>query len=307
MDELIIDQEGAFLDDLDNLIQTMYVDLRSVAQRLPNRTLIKAGEQRYSIESTGQLRISKPSRFRTEGESLISDLGEVRFSRESTDTYVDREPPVGFPRLPRLSDIDWDELISQLPPDVRPDQWEVKLGKEEFTETTTDTVTYGRNGWIYCVSMAPTDKGEEERWRASLPKEYDYDSYIYRPRSFARALATMLTEQVGAFGKRQTFEQTLDGAPSTTYSFSSQLVLHGPVIYVDDPYEWVASVPSNAVLVFGHNFVKHVRYRDQREYRFVLYTEQEPTHEIVDLRVSGDLLRAMSEIPSNATRQGGSC
>ena len=54
---------------------------------------------------------------------------------------------------------------------------------------STDEARYGRNGWLYCASIAPETSAERSAWREALPPGYDAVSPIRRPRAFARAAA----------------------------------------------------------------------------------------------------------------------
>ena len=299
MSALFLQNEGFALDDLDNLIYTIYVDLRDEAERSPIGTLVKACERQYAIEHSRQVRISKPSRFRKWGEDLIRDPGEARFSHEFTESQPERQLPTFLPKLPRIPDTDLDALLKQLPPDMRPHFSEAN----NITEKLTETLTFGRNGWIFCVSMAQTKTADYAGWRDSLPEEYDHQSFIYRPRTFARALGMMLAEQIGAQGREEELKQSYDEIPSPAQRFKTQLVFHGPVIYVDDPHRWVTNVSSRTELLYGFNFVKHTKYREQREYRFVMLAEEEPVEEVVDLHASYALLGAMNEKLPNTIGQ----
>ena len=73
----------------------------------------------------------------------------------------------------------------------------------------------------------------------------------------------------------------------------SQLVLHGPVVYVEDPYAAICNAHDNWDFIVRSAFVKGIQYRDQREYRFIVLTEDKLTPQIVDLDVSLALLGAM--------------
>ena len=89
----------------------MYVDFRDPSDRQPITTLIKGCRDEHAIETSVQILISKPGRFRNFGENLIRDPGEayafhIEVTHEAVDyptdaTSVDKPPPVliGFPAL----------------------------------------------------------------------------------------------------------------------------------------------------------------------------------------------------------------
>ena len=95
----------------------------------------------------------------------------------------------------------------------------------------------------------------------------------------------------------------------------SQSVFHGPVAYVDDPYAYVASAANPLETMLRSAFFKHTRFRHQREYRFVVWCENEPDDLIVYLAVSQgmrDSLTIADEQPprsqlDNGDPQGAEC
>ena len=66
-------------------------------------------------------------------------------------------------------------------------------------------------------------------------------------------------------------------------------MFHGPVAYVDEPYAYVASAADPFEVMLRSAFFKHTRFRDQREYRFVVWCNNEPDDPIVYLAVTQDL------------------
>ena len=92
-------------------------------------------------------------------------------------------------------------------------------------------------------------------------------------------------------------EHRFDGADRISTRHKSQFVFHGPVIYVGDPYGTIANAPSESEAMLRSVFVKRMEYRDQREYRFVIWAEEEPSGEFVHLQASMALLGAMQQAP----------
>ena len=119
-----------------------------------------------------------------------------------------------------------------------------------------------------------------------MDEDYDHISHIYRPREFARALGSMVVDQLGPQGQEDEFTHSFHGQEARKTRHRTQLIIRGPVLYVEDPYAvFVAddnNMPSGEImqsfapLIFHTVFVKGIEHRDQREYRFVIWTEEEP-------------------------------
>ena len=164
-------------------------------------------------------------------------------------------------------------------------------------QSETDTITSGKHCWIFCTAIEPTSSGEEEALLASVSRECDHLSYIRHRRSFALELGRMVSAQRGPQGGTVTLDSK-HGDHHVTSLPRSQTVFHGPVIYVSDPYELVDQVrkrenrPGFAGLLLAL-FVKRPQYAPQREYRFVIWTEEEPDEKRVSFEASPTLLAAM--------------
>ena len=72
---LAVEREGYWLEDDGHIVSTCFVDVRPAAARSPIRTVFKAYEAQFVPEVCGTILISKPARFRDDGETLISDRG----------------------------------------------------------------------------------------------------------------------------------------------------------------------------------------------------------------------------------------
>ena len=282
--------EGCYVDDAGHLILSTYVDLRAPSERSPITTLVKGCSEQYAIELYKRIRISKPALFRRHGENLVRDPSEAQVSR----TKLLRETINDPDDLAEAQSIN-DEIVrgSELL------QTSMKLARDvksvRRSRTTTSSASFGKNGWIFCTSIEPMDWEEKDRWHQSMPDEYDHMSYIHRPREFARALGSMVAEQLGPQGTETELTHSFDGRIKLRTRHKFQMIYHGPVVYVDDPYEVVFNAPQGIDYMLRTIFVKRTEYSDQREYRFVIWTEQEPTTETVDLDVSPAMLGAMQE------------
>ena len=78
-----------------------------------------------------------------------------------------------------------------------------------------------------------------------------------------------------------------------------QILYHGPVIYVDDVYALLQAATSKTEIMLLPLFAKARKYQHQREYRFVMWAQTEPTAETVFLHASPALIAAMGrEVPT---------
>ena len=151
---------------------------------------------------------------------------------------------------------------------------------------------HGTNGWIYCASIAPGTAGEQAEWRSSMPAGRDAVSPIRRPRAFARALGAMVAEQARPRGRIVLLRSAVEGRTFSA-AHKSQTVYYGPVAYLDDPCRRLESASSELELALLLVFVKPAVHHAQREYRFVVWAEDEPAEDVLDLDVSPALVDAM--------------
>ena len=163
---------------------------------------------------------------------------------------------------------------------------------------------FGRNGWI-CRALAESTTEEEERvaWREAMPPRHNTLSPIRRPRAFARVLAGMATEQAGARGRTVLLRSTVDEQVFCT-AHRSQTVYHGPVVYAEDPVRRLEGASSDLELLGLLVFLNHAAYRAQREYRFVVWADEEPEEDWVDLRISPAVVDAMEWPAQDAPASG---
>ena len=71
----------------------------------------------------------------------------------------------------------------------------------------------------------------------------DMASPIRRPREFSRAFGAMVVEQAGPRGRIVVLRNAVEGRTFST-AHKSQMVYHGPVAYLDDPYRRLESASS---------------------------------------------------------------
>ena len=289
--------EGFHIDEGGNYIFPTYADQREPADRSPITILVRACAKQYAIENCKRIRISKPELYREYGESLVRDPGEGYASR----TWLVSEKVNDPNDLAAVRSLD-DERnrASQL------------VGSEVTTNTTnirewsefSNWMSFGKNCWIFCTSIEPTSLEEMDRWRKTMPDDYDHTSYIHRPREFARALGSMVAEQLGPQGKEQEIKHSFDGELRLRTGHKSQVIVHGPVAYVEDPYATISSADEGWDHLVKTVFTKGIEYRDQLEYRFVVCTDDaESSSETVDLDVSLAMLGAMETRSGESARR----
>ena len=279
----LIFSEGQLVLADNVIVQTHFVQLKEAPvfqwpQDLP--VLVKGCPAEHAIENGARLRLSKPEVFRYDDGTRIGDPFEGVTQRE--ERRVDRvavDDPDDSKRA-RQRSAEHNALAAA----IGSKRHQTTTGTRTETSTTNrDTHTYGKNGWILCASLRPPDETGLQQSRDSLDPQYDHVTTIQNPTDFARELAGMVASQLGPRGGPMTFTHGFSKQKTT---HPSQSVFHGPVAYVDDPYAYVASAANPLETMLRSAFFKHTRFRHQREYRFVVWCENEPDDLIVYLAVS---------------------
>ena len=270
--------EGFFATPQGSLVNTTYVDL-SGALSLDGLCLAKATESRFGLSTTEVIRLSRPGVFRNTGEVLIKDEQEGLARRESRQT------------------------VRQVDKRVRALNAALQLGeskmsvKAKSTNTQAEGLTFGNDWLIYCTSILPAAK-EEEAWRRTFPAGYTSISRIYRPTQFAQALGAGVCEHIGATGKAVPLQGTFYGFKTTKTHRPTQLVVHGPVLYVDDPYGCIAETEMGWPRLCSMIFVKSRDYAAQKEYRFAMMAVPPDVGDVFDLSMSGMLRDCLKPVTS---------
>lgn len=285
--------EGNIVDDAGNVISVWYIDMRDPDSRVPITTLIKGGRSQHAIGTLGTIRVSKPAHFRHLGEGLIKDPADTLVSRSVTkSTQID---PSAL-EAERAEAREFEDEINKCAGAIEATAWGTRrhTHPQERSRSRTIHLTLGKNGWIYSTSIEPGDDEDSRRWRASMPEEYDHFQRIHQRRAFARALGLMAVEQLGPRGEEVTVNSKFEeqGFVST---HPNQIIVHGPVVYTENAFDLAARASSKAEREFLPVFAKDIRYADQREYRFAIWTDAEPEEEYVDLRVSQAMLGSLDE------------
>ena len=260
-------------------------------RRLPaDLTLVKACKQEHAVEHYPTVRVSRLGFFREDRSSLVWDMqeGVVTTAPRVEERHDD-------PRdLEEQRRIDA-EMARQHPLD----QAAIKVSATKVTVTRRQesSLVFGDNCLIYCTAIEPRNSSEWSRLEASFKKEgYDHYSPIYQPAMFARALGSMAFQQEGLLGNPITLRH-----PGNSYSAQCRNlpVVHGPVIYVEDRYEYLRQSSSEVEFIVRCIFAKTLssdyqdKYQDQREYRFAVLTARVLDYPTLDLTTSAEMREAM--------------
>ena len=235
-------------------------------------SVAKASEPRFDLRTTKTIRLSRPGVFRSTGEVLVKDKQEGRARTSTTETVQESAGEEELDRRTRALNA------------------AMRLGHTKMsatgttraarTKTAAATVTHGKDGLIYCTSLWPGPH-EENAWRRTFPDSYTSVARIYRPTQFAQALGFEVCEHIGAAGKPAPTRATFHGFRTVEVERTSQIVLHGPVVYVEDLLG--ANSYSMAQLVLNRNSYPTGRTAVQRR--------RLPTFEPRPLRGAGTALR----------------
>ena len=264
-------QEGFNIDHDGNMIVTHHVDFRLPGERSPIGAVIKYGEKQWAIECSRTIQLARPRSFRRAGETLIYDENEAHVSKE---TAVQREVPVSDYEQARTQSLN-DDINRALELSGHENfTFNITLTDKTVTNTNRDTLEWGNDFWIFCTAIEPTCEGETRALLESLDQGYDHESYIPSPRTFAQMLARAYVEEYGApLDGDKPLEHTIDGVYVGSTYHRQMIVIHGPVVYVDDPYATCTSAMNSQnplVRAMLPLFVKRKDYSGQREYRFVI-------------------------------------
>ena len=286
--------EGYFAGPRGCMVHTDYVDL-SGRLTPDGLCLAKATEPQFELSSAKAIRLSRPGKFRSTGEVLVRDEREGWAKRENRRTVAETEAPETARRVAAVN-----AGLGLGDAKIRVDASE----RSRRTNTESASLTFGKDWLIYCTStMPPAD--EEEAWRRTFPASYTAVSSIHRPTQFAQALGAGVCEHIGATGKPAPVKATFHGFRTMERERIPQVVLHGPVLYVDDPYRCIDGTEQGWPRICSMIFVKSREYAAQREYRFAVLSVPPEAGEVFDLPMSG-MLRDCLEPPEDPAGAAGS-
>ena len=260
--------------DSGHLLMVQYVDVGASSEDWEHVILVKGIEAEYSLAHSSSIRISSPHRFQDLGETLIRDEQEGRAQNrteesEKTEYSAERR--------------EQEEALHQL------GLSHVRLGPQNRWNSQHETESYGfgTGSWIFCAAVQPTSENEWTKLRNKLPQTYNDYTTIHQPRKFAQALGLMFLDQVGPNTTNGRFTHRSSGTKSIVSLHDTLKVIHGPVLYTEDVYDFLASHKDSALAKIYPLFVKDTEHRDQREYRFVIVGNDELGKECRDIVVSG--------------------
>ena len=162
-----------------------------------------------------------------------------------------------------------------------------------FTRKKTRTLTVGGDCLMWSTSVEPADADQWELWRRDLEESYDHVTPVLSPRRLARELGLLVLHEFGPQGAKAELKNDISGVVS---QHSGVMVVHGPVVYTDDPFRFATEGPlTDFDRVVRPMFVKHTSHQHQREYRFVVSVKSELDDAHVDLQASPGLLSALGD------------
>ena len=140
-----------------------------------------------------------------------------------------------------------------------------------------------------------------QQWRDSLDPQYDHVTTIQSPSDFARALAENGGKPTS--GPR--------GGPVTYHARifeTRRRYIRAKLCFTVRLHTWMTRThtlraqPIRLKTMLRSAFFKHTRFRDQREYRFVVWCEHEPHDPNVYLAVSQDMRDSLAIADEQAPR-----
>ena len=263
-----------------DMVWATYVDLSGNIDA-NGLCLVKATKPEHDLGTAATIRLSRPGVFRDTGEVLIQDDQEgrahisssERVAVENGDTELSAEREAALNAAMQLG-------RTKMSVNSRTSQWK--------SSSSTANVSFGKDWLIYCTSMKPSEE-EEEAWRKSLPEGYTSVTTIYRPTQFAQVLGLGVSEHIGIRGKPEPISGRFAGFQTVEEKRRCQMVLHGPMLYVDNPYGWINEAEIGWERICAMCFLKS-RERDQiaqKEYRFILLSIGDEVGDVFDLPISG--------------------
>ena len=249
--------EGCIVDDEGRVVHTYQVNVAGPDSKSPTRgwplyrpVLVKVCKQEHLIGACETLRLSRPEAFRDAGETLMSDPEEARVSRKwIIDERRNDAAEMARARLLNEEASRGSELVGSTR--------RFTTDKVESRRTRRSTEDRGGSGWLFCTAVQPTTDDEWARLCSDLPGSHDHYWTFRSPRLFARALGTMVMDQLGPRGQALKLSH---GSAGEVTRHAGQHVFHGPVAYVEDPYGYVAESATPMEYLLRPLFVKRPEY-----------------------------------------------
>ena len=302
MSNILLLPEGHYLDDTETVISTAFVDVRDSGNRTPIAGVIKSSPEDYAIPRCGTVHVCTLKHYREHENPTIRDPGEgyasrvqVREKEVTADPIDVRNHQLLIGARNRGGALAAEELRGEA--GISTFNVTIKQGTitTRSRSKTKNSLTYGKNGWIFCTTIIPRDRQEHAEWQDAMGDRH-CTSLIRSPRNFARALAEMTACQLGPQCKEVDWRGKIGEHNLGPRCLRSQTVFHGPVIYTEDVYRVISSASSDLERMLLPVFAKHARCCNEREYRFFILTKEEPNMDCVNLRVSPEVMATIETI-----------
>ena len=230
--------------------------------------------------------------YRKQGDSLIWDLREgVIADDERTERR--RDDPADLD-ADKQTDIEL-SVSHPLGRALGP-----KTAKRlDVNESSQASRLVGDNCLIWCASLQPHTAEEWSLWWDSLEPDYDHPTFLGDPAPFARALALMASSRWDLLGSYLDLRHPETGHVEQCRNLA---VFYGPVIYLDDPRDYVLEPGDELELIVRSVFTKTTEHQHQREYRFAILSRQSLDCETVHLQVPPSLRQALNVGSGSRTR-----
>ena len=246
-------------------------------------TIIKGCPSRYALEDCGTLQMGTLSYYRKHGDSLIWDLQEGVIAGD--ERVEDRRNDPTDLDAYRQTDT---EISTSHPLGRAIGSTTVK--RLDVNETSRTSLSLGDNCPIWCASLEPQSTKEWNSWWSSLEPHYDHCTLLGDPAPFARALAMMASPKRRLLGSHVDFRHPTTGHVEQC---SNLAVFFGPVLYLDDPRDYILEPEDNVELIIRRIFTKTTEHRHQREYRFAILSQHALDGGTVHLQVPYALRQAL--------------
>ena len=278
--------EGSLVAPNGAAIITSLIDLGGLL-RTEDVCIAKWSRPVHSLKTAPSIRLSRPDVFRDHGEVLLQDPQEGRVAKTKSKTS-------GTSNQQLVDDVQ--QRLDALNVAAKLNTTIMNLSastKDTQSESSEKSITFGSDWLIYCTAMHCSDKGDDAR-KEDFSENYSCCTTIYRPTQFAQALGMSVCEHVGAFGKPSPSRQTLSNFLSAETERHGLVVVHGPTLYVDDPYAYVSEAKAGWEMLSAMIFLKSQEHAREEEYRFAVFPVPPTTEAIVDLPVSGAMMDCLS-------------
>ena len=261
--------EGYFSVPSLGAVMSNYIDI-SGQHDYGEFSVAKVSEPDFTLGKCDTIKLSRPISFQRNGEVSIVDSREGIAERVLSDNF-DSGPVLRTDVSERQSDLNDALQLTQF-------KFKLNSGRKTRSNSQSRTsISFGGDMLVYCTAIHSEDD-ESTMWNNSFPPSYTSLTRILRPSEFAFGLGAEICRQIGPHGDKMPLKGSFFGYKSIEYNSISQMVLHGPVLYVDDPYDHIERAETKWERILAMVFLKSkvdrdrpdVCFEDQKEYRFAL-------------------------------------